>query len=80
MQRIEDAKSGFAGRVENLGHMGNTIVRFCNGLQAIPYLAAVGNEIVVRVNHQDASELLLVCHLCHGLSQIEACERPCTSC
>jgi len=45
--------------------MRNTIICFCNSLQAIPYFASLGNEIVVWIDYKKCSDLLLICHLCH---------------
>src|SRR5262245_40007071 len=36
MQRIEDAELRLPRRIENLQHVWNTVIRFCDGLQAIP--------------------------------------------
>src|SRR5262249_42548464 len=36
MQRIEDAKPRLPRRIQNLQHMRNTTISFCNSLQAIP--------------------------------------------
>ena len=48
--------------IDDLHHMRNTFVRFGNTLQAIPYFAALGNEIVVRIDHEKCSELFVVYH------------------
>jgi hypothetical protein len=53
--------------------MRNTFVRFGNTLQAIPYFAAFGNEVVVRIDHEKCSELFVVCHFRHGLSPAIVC-------
>src|SRR4029453_1449720 len=73
MQRIEDAKPRLPRRMQNLQHMRNTTIRFCDSLQAIPCLAALGNEIVIRIDHQKCSELLVVWHVHHGLSPTIIC-------
>ena len=46
--------------------MGNTRVGFSNSFQAIPYFAALGNEVVVRIDDQKRSKLFVVCHIRHG--------------
>jgi len=33
-----------------LDHMRNTLVGFSNAFYAIPYFAAVGNEVVIRID------------------------------
>src|SRR5262249_53974309 len=59
MRRVEDAKAGSSRRRENLQHMWNTSVCFCDSLQTIPYLAPLGNEIVVGIDHEKGSQLLV---------------------
>src|ERR1700694_3774063 len=60
MQRIENADVRLSRSVEDLHHMRNTLVGFSNTLQAIPYFAALGNEIVIWIDHQKCSDLLLI--------------------
>ena len=43
------------------------------GMNPVPYLASLGNEIVIRIDHQKCSELLVVCHFHHGLSPTIVC-------
>ena len=59
MQRIEDAKPRLPRRIQDLQHMRNTIICFCNSLQAIPYFASLGNEIVIRIDHEKCSDLFV---------------------
>src|SRR4029077_8777808 len=47
------------------GHVG-----FSNTLQAIPYLVALGDKIVIRFDHQKCSDLLLICHFAHIRSNL----------
>src|SRR5215471_21312862 len=49
MQRIEFLKLRFPRCIQDLHQMRNTLVGFSDGLQAIPYFAALGNEVVVRI-------------------------------
>src|SRR5688572_11780618 len=35
-------------------------------LRPIPYFATLGNEVVIRIDHQKCSELFVVCHFHHG--------------
>ncbi len=75
MQRIKDAKLRLPRRIQDLQHMRNTTVLFCNRLQAIPYLASLGNEIVVRIDHQKCGELFVIRHFCHVFSSYSpACD------
>ena len=46
--------------------MRNTIIGFCNRLQAIPYFASLGNEIVVRIDDEKCSDLFVKLQICHG--------------
>ena len=48
--------------------MRNTIIGFCNSLQAIPYFASLGNEIVVRIDDEKCSDLFVILQICHVLS------------
>src|SRR5215475_1421019 len=48
--------------------MGNAAIRFGDGANAPPYLAALGNEVVVRIDHQKCSGLPLVCGTRHDVS------------
>jgi hypothetical protein len=52
--------------------MRNTFVRFSN-IHAIPDFTALGDEIVVRIDHEKRSELFVVSHVCHGLSPAIVC-------
>jgi hypothetical protein len=60
MQRIEDAKLRLPRSIQDLQHMRNTIICFCNRLQAIPYFASLGNEIVVRIDEEKCSDLFII--------------------
>src|SRR5262245_58791730 len=70
MQRIEDAKPRLARSIQDLQHVRDTTIRFCYRLQAIPYLASLGNEVVVRIDHNECSGLLVICHFRHGASKV----------
>src|SRR6516225_7339507 len=52
MQRIEDAKLRLPRSSQDLQHMSNTIIYFSHSLRAIPYLASLGNEIIVRIDDE----------------------------
>ena len=52
MQRIEHMKVGPSRGIENLQHVRNTTICFGNSFQAIPYFAALGNEVVIRIDDQ----------------------------
>src|SRR5262252_5580433 len=60
MQRVEHAKPCLTRRSQNLRHVRNALVPFRNGLQATPDLPSLGNEIVVGIDHEKGSDLLLV--------------------
>ena len=75
MQRIEDAKLRLPRRLQDLQHMRNTLICFCNSLQAIPDLASLGNEIVVRIDHQKCGDLFVKLQICHVFfSYAPACD------
>src|SRR6516165_3948989 len=60
MQRIKDAEPRLSCGIEDLQHIRNTIVRFSDSLQAIPYLASLGNEIVIRIDHKKCRNLFVI--------------------
>jgi hypothetical protein len=62
MQRIENAKRGLPRSIQDLQHMRNTIIGFCNSLQAIPKFASLENEIVIRIDHKKCSDLFVIRH------------------
>jgi hypothetical protein len=68
MQRVEDAKLRLPRSIKDLQHMRNTIICFCNSLQAMPYFASLGNEIVVWIDDEKCSDLFLKLQICHFLS------------
>ena len=47
--------------------MRNAAIRFCNSPNAVPYLASLGNEVVIRIDHQKCSDLLVICVSRHGV-------------
>jgi hypothetical protein len=51
MHGIEDPELGLARGMEDFQHVGNAVVRFGNGLDAGPDLAALGNKVVAGINH-----------------------------
>src|SRR6185369_934952 len=51
MQRIENMKFRRARRIQDLEHIGNTIIRFGHSLQVRPEFASLGNEIVIRIDN-----------------------------
>jgi hypothetical protein len=48
--------------------MRDTIICFCNSLQAIPYLASLRNEIVVRIDDEKRSDDFVEPEIFHVLS------------
>jgi hypothetical protein len=51
--------------------MRNTIICFCNRLQAFPYFASLGNEVVVRIDDEKRSDFIVELQICHGPSSSE---------
>src|SRR5262245_10008613 len=68
MQGIEDRKLRRPRGVQDLQHVSDTAVRLRNSPDAGPYLSPLGDEIVVRIDHQKGSKLLVVCHFGHSRS------------
>src|SRR6516162_317797 len=48
---IKNPELRLARGMDDFQHVGNAIVRFGNGLDAGPDLAALGNEVVVGIDH-----------------------------
>jgi hypothetical protein len=65
MHGIEDPKLSLPRGIQDLLHVRNAVIRFGNSFDAWPNLAALGNEVVVRIDHQKRSELCIVCHRRH---------------
>jgi hypothetical protein len=57
VQRIKDAKPRLTRDSQNLQHMRYAIICSRNALYAVPYLTALGNEIVVWIDDQQCSDL-----------------------
>src|SRR5215471_17281379 len=51
MHSIEDAKLRCARGIQNLQHVGNAVVCFSDCFDEGPELAALGNEVVVGIDH-----------------------------
>ena len=66
MQRIEHAKLGFPRSIQDLQHMRNAVICFCNTLQANPYFTSLGNEIVIWVDEEKRSDLLVEFQIFHS--------------
>src|SRR4030095_14589093 len=61
MQRIEDTDVRLPRRTQDLLHMKDALICFCDALQHIPYFAALGYEIVIGIDHQKCGDLLFIC-------------------
>ena len=68
MRHIEDTKLRLPRRIQDLQHMRNAVIRFGNSPNAVPYLAAFGNEIVVGIDHKKRSDVSVVSDFCHDPS------------
>src|SRR5215831_13808044 len=67
MHGIEDAKLRCARGIQDLQHVGNAFVCFSDSFDAGPDLAALGNEVVVGIHHQQRGDALVVCRGIHGV-------------
>src|SRR6185369_4070392 len=65
MQRIENAKLRLPRSIEDLQHMRNAPIGFCNTFETIPELASLGNEIVVRIDDEKCSDLVVKLQISH---------------
>src|SRR5262245_11373911 len=70
MHCIEDAKLSLPRGVEDLQHIRNAAIRLRDSPNAVPELAAFGNEIVIGIDYQKCSKLRVVCQLRHRLAQV----------
>ena len=75
MHCIEDRKLRVARGIQDLQHVGNAVVRFCNAPNTVPDFPSFGNEVVIRVDHHECGELLTVCRFCHSLAPMIMCRR-----
>src|SRR5262245_47376377 len=66
MHCVEDAKLRFPRGVEDLQHIRNAAIRLRDSPHAVPELAALGNEVVIGIDHQKCSKLRVVCQLRHS--------------
>src|ERR1700736_5302354 len=64
---IEDPKLRLPRGIQDLQHMRNAVIRFCDSPNAVPYLASLGNEVVIRIDHQKCRDLLVICVSRHGV-------------
>ena len=60
MQRIEDAKLRVPRSIQDLQHIRNALICFCNSLQETHNLPSLKNEIVVRINNEKCSHSLSI--------------------
>jgi hypothetical protein len=68
MHGVEDAKLGLSRGIQDLQHVGHAVVGFGNRFDAGPDLAALGDEVVVRIDHQKGGDVLVVSFCRHGIS------------
>src|SRR5258708_19448495 len=54
--------------------MRNAVIRFCNSTNVIPYLASLGNKVVIRIDHKKCSDVLFIGHFCDAPSGL--CGHP----
>ena len=57
VQRVEHPDVGLPRSVEHLLHVGDAAVGLGDTLQPVPHLAALGDEVVVRVDHQQPGDV-----------------------
>src|SRR5262245_31401138 len=70
MHRIEDPKLRLPRGLQNLEHIGNAAIRLRDSPNAVPELAALGNEVVIGIDHQKCSKLRVVYQLRHSRSPV----------
>lgn len=72
MHGIEDAKLRLPRGIQDLQHVRHAVVGFGDRLDAGPDLATLGNEVVIRIDHQKGSDVLVVSLSRHGIFSFEA--------
>src|ERR1700733_1563753 len=60
MRCIEDPKLCLARCVQDTQHVRNAAIGFRDGPNAGPRLATLGNEVVIRIDHQKRRDLLVI--------------------
>src|SRR5262249_17974225 len=50
MERIKNTQARLPGSIHDVQHVGNAVICLGDSLDAIPYFASLGNEIVVRID------------------------------
>src|ERR1043166_31541 len=75
MQWVENSKLCGARSIQDVQHVGNTIIRFRNRLQVRPEFAALGNKIVVRIDDEKSRDLFVKFKFWH-LASVKAATRP----
>src|SRR5215469_16205523 len=59
MQRIEDAKLRLPRSIQDLQHMRNATIRFCNGPNSVPYLPTFRHESGVGVDDEKGGDVFV---------------------
>src|SRR5215469_9091560 len=67
MQRIKNTNPRLPGSSHDIQHVRNAVICFCDILDAIPYFASLGNEIVVWIDDDKRRVLFFKVPLCHAL-------------
>src|ERR1700722_16246960 len=65
MHRVEHPDTSFSRCFKKPLHMRNTLIPLGDALYAIPDLAALGNEVVIRIDQDNSGDLFLISQLCH---------------
>src|SRR5215468_449949 len=68
MHGVEDPQLRLARRIQDLKHVGDTLVGFGDRLDAGPDLATFGDEVVIRIDHEQSSDGLAVCRGIHAVA------------
>src|SRR5215471_9207577 len=76
VHRVENPHPYLSCNVEQLQHMRNAIISLCDALDAIPYFSALGNEIVVGIDHQKPGNLLFKRQIGHNPPPMPSWKQP----
>src|SRR5262249_41568669 len=75
VEGVEDAETGVSRGGEDAEHIRNALIGLGNGLDAVPDLAAFGDEIVIGIDYEKRGEILFVSGFPHSSFQYDLCRR-----
>jgi hypothetical protein len=77
MHRIENPQLRLTCGIQDLQHMRHALIRLGDGANAIPYLAALRNEVVIGIDNQKCGAVPFVSFYRHVCSRGQCGRRQC---